>query len=159
MMNKTKDLKTETALCTNCGALSRNGYAIPEGRCGGVDYGTTAHEWVVPEDEIESFDDPTTFQPQSTELESTATGDHIVRFAWTGRDPMVTFCLWAEDEFSDAPQVMAIDIPGDVATKLARRPESTRCSTEVEGVTVWVSASLGASNDSEPAKDGTVVTA
>jgi len=158
-MSKAKDLKTETALCTNCAALSRRGYAIPEGRCGGVDFGTTEHNWIVPGDEIKPFDDPTTFQPQSAELESTATGDHIVRFAWTDREPMVTFCLWAEDELPDAPKVLAIDIPGDVATRLARWPEATRYSTEVEGATVWISASLGASNNSEPAKDAKVVTA
>lgn len=158
-MPETTDLRVETVLCFNCGALSRSGYAIPEGRCGGVDMGTTTHDWIVPSEEVELFDDPTTFQPQSAELEMSATTDHVVRFSFTDREPMVTFSLWAEEKLPDANKVVEVSVPGDVATELARRPERCRYAAEVDGVTVWISASLSHSTNAEAAKDAEVIEA
>jgi len=145
---------SETVICQNCEALSREGFVAPEGGCPGVDMGATSHNW-VPDEEIGPFEDDVQLQPQAAEVEMTADTNHVVRFSF--EEPDVVFCVWTDEELPDTDDILSLEIPAEVATHLARRPCKVRFPLDVDGTRVWVSASLVRSKNAEPAVNGRVI--
>lgn len=110
---------------------------------------------------VEPFTEDLELAPHPWELGRAINSDHVVRLSFhDDRDTNVTLCVWGTPTDAEWPHEVdddlnwtTLDIPADTATALAERAGDIKHELSIDGARVFVSAHVGRSKHSEPARD------